>query len=182
MGGIFSYLWSFFTPGPQYDPTPDPTTGLTEKEREIIIHTWSLVADRKSVKRNAVEFFIQLFEEFPYMQDQFEPFKGKSLSELRTSPKMKAHATSVFYVITSYVETVDDPETLVGLVQKIAVTHVDRGINVKEFENLRIVFLHFLKKLFGTQCTPEIERAWDKLLRAQTSVYKAIEDEKLGKK
>lgn len=81
-----------------------------------------------------VRHFLRLFQTYPVIQDRFELFKGKSLDELRTSPKMKAHATSVFYALTSYVENVDDPETLVGLVQKIAVSHVGRGIPSDDFE------------------------------------------------
>lgn len=59
MGGVLSYLWSFVAPAPQYDPTPDPTTGLTEKDRVLITETWALAADRKTIKKNAVEFFMQ---------------------------------------------------------------------------------------------------------------------------
>lgn len=76
-------------------------------------------------------------------------FKGKSPSEVRNSPKLRAHATSVFYVLTSYVENVDDPETLVGLIQKIAASHIGRGITVKEFEVPSVSSMYFLTNYFS---------------------------------
>lgn len=180
MGGLLSYLMSFVS-SPPSDPTPDPTTGLTSREKQLIMETWALAADKKCVKENGVEFFIQLFTAYPYMQDYFELFKGKPVSELRTSPKMKAHATSVMYALTSYVENVEDSENLVGLVQKIAISHLGRGIKLKEFENLKIVFLNFVKSLLGPQCTPEIETAWTKLLTAHNAVYQATAEEVAAK-
>ncbi|CAG5134023.1 unnamed protein product [Candidula unifasciata] len=182
MGGVISYLLSFFAPASQNDTSPDPTTGLTQKDRTLIIQTWSIIGNKDSVKENAVEFFIQLFPAYPYLLDYFPVFKGKPLSELRKSPKLRAHATSVFYTITSYVESVDDPETLVGLVQKIAESHVGRGITLREFENLKVVFLKFVKSQLGSKCTPQIESAWNKLLSAQNAVFQSTADEILGKK
>lgn len=76
----------------------------------------------------------RLFIAHPYLQDRFELFKGKPLPELRTNPQMRAHAMTVFYVLTSYVENLDDAETLVGLVQKVAVSHIKRDITVRDFE------------------------------------------------
>ncbi|XP_059165568.1 globin-like [Physella acuta] len=185
MGGLLSYLISWVAPSRpaiKYDPTPDPTTGLTQREKQLIMETWALAGDRKTVKENGLEFFIQLFTAYPYMQNYFDLFKGKSISELRSSPKLKAHATSVMYAITSYVENVEDSENLVGLVQKIAVSHIGRGIKVDDFEKLKIVFLKFLTTYLGERCTPEIETAWTKLLTAHNAVYKMTEDEVKGKK
>ncbi|KAK0062358.1 globin [Biomphalaria pfeifferi] len=162
---------------PQYDATPDPTTGLTKREKELIIQTWAPIADRSKVKENGLEFFIQLFLAYPYMQNYFSLFKGKSIEELRTSAKLKAHATSVMYALTSYVENVEDSENLVGLVQKIAVSHIGRGITVEDFEKLKTVFLKFLMSGLGDRATPEVETAWTKLLTAHNAVYKMTADE-----
>ncbi|BFZ08546.1 hypothetical protein BsWGS_11585 [Bradybaena similaris] len=182
MGGVISYLLSLFSPASHTDTSPDPTTGLTQKDRLLITQTWSVLGDKNALKENAVEFFIQLFGTFPYLLDYFPVFKGKPVSELRKSPKLRAHATSVFYTITSYVETVDDSETLVGLVQKIAESHIGRGITVKEFENLKTVFLKYVKSQLGSKCTPQVESAWNKLLSAQNLVFQNMADDVLAKK
>ncbi|CAG5117217.1 unnamed protein product [Candidula unifasciata] len=163
------------------DDPPDPTTGLTLKDVIMIENSWKIIGNRTTLKQNAVGFFLILFETYPHMQDRFVLFKDKTLDELRTSPEMKAHATSVFYALTSYVDNVDDPEMLVGLVRKISVSHFCKKIPADDFDKLRIVFLNFVKYLLGDKYTPEIEQAWDKLLRAQTAVFKQIEEEMLSK-
>ncbi|GFO27696.1 globin [Plakobranchus ocellatus] len=134
MGSVYSYLMSWVYPGMTYDLTPDPVTGLSERDCHAIMDTWALVADRKSIKQNGVEFFLTYFKAYPSMQDLFPAFKGRPLDELRTSPALRAHATSVMYAIKSYVGTVDDAETLAGLVTKMATSHVPRGIKAENLE------------------------------------------------
>ncbi|CAG5117216.1 unnamed protein product [Candidula unifasciata] len=159
-----------------YDPTPDPITGLTQKDRDMIVDSWKIIGNRNAIKQNAVEFFMMLFAAYPHIQNYFGIFKNKQLSELRTSPKIKVHAASVFYFLNSYVENIQDTEKFMGLVEKMAVAHIARGINVEEFEKIRIIFINFLKYILGYHYTPEVERAWDTLLRAQIAVYKQIEE------
>ena len=60
MGGLFSYIMNWVTPGPIYDMTPDPVTGLTEKDCHMIMETWAMVtAERKAIKKHGTEFFIR---------------------------------------------------------------------------------------------------------------------------
>uniref|UniRef100_A0A0B7A0X1 Globin n=1 Tax=Arion vulgaris TaxID=1028688 RepID=A0A0B7A0X1_9EUPU len=182
MGGVVSYLLSYLTPASQPDTTPDATTGLTERDREIITETWGLIANKKVIKLSAMEFFIQFFTDYPYMLDFFPALKGKSISELRKSTHLRPHATSVFYALTSYVENVDDPENLVGLVKKISISHVGRGIGFKEFEDLKTSLLKFVTSKLGPKGTPEVESAWRKLLTAHNSVFQATAEELSDKK
>ncbi|KAK3753445.1 hypothetical protein RRG08_056337 [Elysia crispata] len=180
MGGLLSYLLSWVSPGPTYDETPDPTTGLSEKDCHAILDTWALVSDRKAIKQNGVEFFIVLFKAHPYLLKYFPAFQGLSDDELRRSPGLKAHATSVMYGIKSYVGTIDDPETLAGLVTKMATSHVPRGVTVKDLENLAVVFLGFMKDALGTQWTPEAAQAWKQLFDVHCQLYTKVYTELKG--
>ncbi|RUS71051.1 hypothetical protein EGW08_021185 [Elysia chlorotica] len=174
MGGVFSYLLSWVTPGPTYDLTPDPTTGLSERDCHAILDTWALVSDRKAIKQNGVNFFLVLFKEHPYMLKYFPAFKGLSEDELGDSPLLKAHATSVMYAIKSYVGTIDDAETLAGLVTKMANSHVPRGIKTKDLENLAVVFLDFMGSALGSQWTPEAANAWKQLFDVHCQLYDKV--------
>lgn len=68
-----------------------------------------------------------MFKKHPDYQNFF-PFKGVPLDELRDDKKLKAHATSVMYSLTSIVDNLDDGELLVGLLTKVAKSHSRRNI------------------------------------------------------
>jgi hemoglobin-like flavoprotein len=182
MGAILSLVFSFFAPTRQIDQSPDPATGLTPNDRQLLTETWRILTEKDQLKPNAIEFFVQLFEEHPYQKDFFKNFKDKSPAELRRSPKLKFHATSVFYAITAYVDNVDDPETLIGLIHRQAINHIERKVFFKHFEDLKHVFLKFVKSQLGAKGTPEVVRAWDKLLTAHNNVLKAKQEEEMGQK
>ena len=74
------------------------------------------------------------------MQEFFSAFKGRPVEDLRECPQMAAHATTVMYAFKSYVGSVDDAETLSGLVTKIASSHVPRDITTDDFD-VRVLFI-----------------------------------------
>ena len=57
-----------------------------------------------------------------------------SLEELRASPKMQAHGTTVLHAVTAMVENLDDVDTLVVLLQNTADRHCPRGVKFLEYE------------------------------------------------
>ena len=81
-----------------------------------------------------VVVFCRFFKDHPKYQDMFKPFKGKSLKKLKKSKKLKAHGLAVMQAITNLVDTLDDPQTLVALVQKLARSHMDRKATYTHFE------------------------------------------------
>ncbi|RUS71052.1 hypothetical protein EGW08_021186 [Elysia chlorotica] len=181
MGGVFSYVLSWVTPDPTFDLTPDPVTGLTEKDCHVIMETWRMVtAERKDIKKHGAELFIRLFKAHPHMQSYFSAFKSRPVEELRECPQMAAHATTVMYALQAYVSSVDDPPTLAGLVTKIATSHVARGISMDDFEKLALVFADFLKSILGEDFTPEAEKAWTQLLKVHNAIYRDVHTQKGG--
>ena len=59
MGATISYMYSLLGWGPQYDVTPDPQTGLSEKDLVLIRGSWGMLGDLKTRKAHGVELFIQ---------------------------------------------------------------------------------------------------------------------------
>ncbi|XP_041348067.1 globin-like [Gigantopelta aegis] len=170
MGSASSWFWYML--GYEDNTTPDPATGLTQYQKSLIRKSWKLLTENQ--KENGVAFFIALFKEYPYTQDYFEQFKGKSLEELKTSTTMRAHATTVMYSIGSLVENLDDAECLVQLCQKIGRNHFHREVSLRSFVDLQKMFGPFLKESFKKEATDDVVKAWDQLLGVLNSLLKNL--------
>jgi hypothetical protein len=75
----------------------------------------------------------RLFEAHPEYQKRFSSFRGLSLTELRDSTKLAAHATNVMYSLTGVVDNLEDPECLTELLIKLGQNHRRHYITEKEF-------------------------------------------------
>ncbi|KAI0215889.1 hypothetical protein LSAT2_032024 [Lamellibrachia satsuma] len=104
---------------------------LTPEGKKAVQDTWAPVA--ANPKHFGVLLFIRYFEEYPRTQDFFEHFKGKSLEELKTSPKLRAHGTTVLHAVTAMVENLDDPDTMVVLLNNTVDRHTPRTVGFPEY-------------------------------------------------
>lgn len=154
----------------------DPATGLTAKEKEAIRSSWALLASKKALRTNGVEFFVMLFTEYPEMQNFFSAFKGMDAATLRKDRTMYSHSLTVMYSFASLVDNLDDADQLALLVQKIAHNHVARDVGFKYFEQLAAMFPKFLDARAGSNATPFIKQSWSKLLGVMNSLVKAEEE------
>ncbi|XP_064477970.1 globin-like [Ornithodoros turicata] len=158
--------------------TPDPKTGLTPREKNLVRDTWALV--RKDVKSNAVAIFLMLFERHPPYQKLFSGFADVPADQLASDTRLAAHAMSVAYALTALIDNLDDADCLVELVRKTATNHTRRPVTLQHFENLMVVIVDTLKDRLGNKMTPAATSAWEKTLRL---VVKVTEDvyKQLGK-
>jgi len=155
------------------DDTPDELTGLSECDRNNIKESWAeAMPDDEAKLRNGIEFFNQLFTTYPEMQDKFENFKGKDLSELSTSPEMEAHAPTFMEAIDAWVQNVDNPNELISLFQSDAERHSNFDVGDKEFEDMENMVAPWMRSILGDRCTPEVEEAWSKLMQCHTSTVR----------
>ena len=74
------------------------------------------------------------FKEYPRIQGYFPYFEGKSLDELRDSDKLRSAGTTVLNAVTSIVENLDDPDTMVVLQNNTAERHTPRSVTFREYE------------------------------------------------
>ncbi|KAK7479916.1 hypothetical protein BaRGS_00028824, partial [Batillaria attramentaria] len=162
MGVLYS-IYSSLVGGGE-DGEPDPATGLTPKEKEAIKASWALLADKKAIRQHGVEFFVMLFEEYPYMQPSFNAFKGMTSQQLRKDRTMYSHALTVMYSIGSLVDNIDDADQLTLLATKIAHNHLARDIGLKYFKDLADMFPKYLEARAGAAATPLIKSSWSKFL------------------
>lgn len=148
---------------------------LTKEEVNAIQETWALVWSDK--KNNGIDFFVKFFTHFPEAQDKFKDFKGLAIEEVRAHKKLRAHALSVFYAIKSYIDHLDDLETLTELIRKNARNHVDRNVGGKEVKWLVPPFVELLEEKTNGKVTELHKTAWTKVF----DVIASISDEEVEK-
>lgn len=148
---------------------PDPDTGLTPKDKALVTKTWALV--KKDLKGNGVKLLHMYFTDFPeYLP--FFPFKDLPLDEMPTNGKFKAHAANVIYALSAIVDSLDDNDTLISLLQKNGQSHAKRNIPPKAYDDLKTTAVKFLTQELGANMTPEVGEAWGKTVDVAFSVIK----------
>ncbi|KAF8794312.1 globin-1-like [Argiope bruennichi] len=173
MGFVVSKIWPLWSPA-GYD-VPDEATGLTPRQKNIVQNTWKIV--RADTKKNGIAFFMRFFEAHPEYQKLFKGFADVPKSELPKNGKLLGHALSVMYAINSIVDNLNDPESLVQVLEKIGISHGPRKITGSHFQNLAIVLINFLKEALGPSLMDATaEEAWRKSLEVANSlIIKALE-------
>ena len=105
----------------------------------------------------------RFFTENPSYQQNFKSFKDVPISELSGNKKLLAHAISVLYAVTSLVDNLDDPETLVEMLSKVGQNHSRRHINLEMFQNLGVSIVGLLIQKLGPQVMDSVAiDAWKK--------------------
>ena len=105
----------------------------------------------------------RFFTENPSYQQNFKSFKDVPIDQLRGNKKVLAHANNVLYQISMLVDYLDDTETLVEMLIKMAKNHHRRKITIKMFENLELSLVGLLKEKLGSELMNEFAiDAWKK--------------------
>ncbi|CAG9858122.1 unnamed protein product [Phyllotreta striolata] len=167
MGGVWSWRGSNRT-GRTDDP--DPTTGLTSRDRYLIKSTWANIME--SPTDNGVALLVLYFEKFPDAKGVF-PFKDVPTAELSTNARFRAHCNSVIYAVASIVDSVDNIDLLVPILEKVGRSHAPRNVTNELFMQLKETML----ELFGKIMKKEEVEAWKKALEVVfTVITKALAD------
>ncbi|KAH9413073.1 globin 1 [Dermatophagoides pteronyssinus] len=134
---------------------------LTEKDKEIIQKTWALV--RVDSIQAGIELFRRFFEANPDYVKVF-PFDDlEDLEEILKSSSLKMHAGRVMTALSSIVDNINDPIIFQENLQKIISSHVERKIELKQFENLKMALVRLLiDKLGDDIMNDEAKEAWSK--------------------
>ncbi|GBN68541.1 hypothetical protein AVEN_175511-1 [Araneus ventricosus] len=117
------------------------------------------------------------FEVHPEYKKLFKGFAHVPKAELPQNGKLLGHALSVMYALNSIVDNLNDPESLVQVLEKIGISHGPRNITGTHFQNLAVVLVNFLKEALGPSLMDSTaEEAWRKSLEVANSlIVKALE-------
>ncbi|XP_076087195.1 uncharacterized protein LOC143057712 isoform X2 [Mytilus galloprovincialis] len=146
----------------------EETTAITEEEANAIRETWTVLWSNK--KENGIALLIKLFTTYPEAQKMFPMFDGLTIEEVRSSKKLRAHALSLMYALKSFLDNLDDSDTLDGLVRKNAINHAKRGVGAKELMWLLPLFLELLDEIMEDSVTELHKKAWTKIYGVLASI------------
>jgi len=182
MGGVLSALWSWLFPPAQLTlppdaDTPHPATGVTGRQRVAVQASWRLVAP--DAKRHGIAIFIRLFKKHPETQLVFKSFKGQQPESLADNKRLAAHATTVMASVATLVDNLDDIDTLLELLNKVAENHKRRGLPIQYFEMVSNTIFDYLVETLGAALDRSGVEGWSNVFRAINSViaaeYKRLE-------
>lgn len=148
---------------------------LSDDEQSAIKESWSFVW--KDKKENGIKLFIKLFTKYPEAQQKFKDFRGISMEEIKVHKKLRAHALSVVYALKSFIDNLDDVETLAELVKKIARSHVERTVTEKEITWLVPVFIEVLEDIMADQIMEVHKNSWTKLFEIIRSLWQEEQEQ-----
>jgi hemoglobin-like flavoprotein len=104
-------------------------------------------------------FYAELFAIEPSLRDMF---KGN----------MQEQHRKLLSVLATVIRSLHAPEKIIGAAQKLAVKHLDYGVEPVHYTYVGNALLRTLKKGLGDQFTPELRDAWVEAFRTLATVMK----------
>jgi len=134
---------------------------LSEEEKQIVRDTWSTAT--KDINKAGIGLFMILFSQNPSYQNYFSFRDVADLETLKEDKRLKAHARNVMYYLKMVVDSLDDPEVVQEMVDRIGKSHIRRGLGVEQFTVLRGAVVELLIGALGTEVmNEEALTAWTK--------------------
>ncbi|XP_044760112.1 globin-1-like isoform X2 [Coccinella septempunctata] len=152
MGIIYSLLgWS------ASEDEPDPILGLTPREIKRVKVSWArATADPTKLGANVM---MSLFDKYPEYKKLF-PFKDVPDEELKNNMKFKVHCSSVVYNLNQIIDSLDNSELVLGMLDKLATNHIKHNAPHEGFLNIQGIIEDVLRPLNND----EEMKIWSKLL------------------
>ncbi|XP_043278268.1 globin CTT-VI-like [Venturia canescens] len=154
MGSIISYFF-----GADETDEIDPGTGLTAKQRNLIMKCWSEL--QPNIREIGVEIMITFFRNYPEYQEEFPKFRGRELEELANDRTFHAHCLNIMSTFEQAIEFLHDPELCVAALHMAGERHARRGQTTRPFEVLEPLVNEILKSHLNISGTTETSEALD---------------------
>ncbi|KAG5894643.1 hypothetical protein JTB14_017357 [Gonioctena quinquepunctata] len=146
---------------------PDPLTGLTARDRDVVIN--SFVAVRRTPLKHGMGILLLFFKKYPSAQNLF-PFRDIPLSSLSSSPQFRKHSLAVMNGITQIIDSLDKSAWMISIVGKTAEAHIPRGVTETFFTQLEGTIIEYL----SPRLNAEQINAWKKTLKVAFDVMRGV--------
>ena len=87
----------------------------------------------------------------------------ENVEDLRTRPRLKAHARNVMNTLNMIVQNLDEPEVVDEMVSALGESHKKRNLGVEQFDRLKLTIVGLLTDALGKDVmTEQTVAAWAK--------------------
>ncbi|CAL1528703.1 unnamed protein product [Lymnaea stagnalis] len=172
---------------PRIDYNICPVTGLTERERNIIIHSWRAIRGTtwSDNVHSGVAFVLWMFDNVPGMLLRFSnKFHNLPISRMAGDEKFLAHSAEVMNTIDSLIQHIHDPDTLDQSIRTMAELHVNLkpSVGTPYFRNFHQNFHLFIEKMLKCEQNSEEVRVWTTFIGSMCTAILKVESEQQQKK
>ncbi|RUS85791.1 hypothetical protein EGW08_006420 [Elysia chlorotica] len=151
---------------------------ITLKDTSCLLSSWKNFTDDADMKILSLRFFNLVLETHPEVSKYFE-FTGSHYSSSQRDLKMKTHTLIVLHRLGTIVGQVENPPIMIGLMEKLAKSHVKKGITHDEMEKFTAVFMtFFVEQINKPHLQAEMTDSWSKFVGTLLKIYKMVEEEK----
>ncbi|XP_041351125.1 neuroglobin-like [Gigantopelta aegis] len=148
----------------------DNAPSLTDEQKQLVAESWSHI--EADMNRVGVVMFMKLFETHPDVQDVFEPFKGKSMEDLKYSNQLRSHALRVMGTVEKCLARINEPKKLQDMLHDLGSRHVMYSAKVDYIDLIGPQFIWAIEPVLGDKWTPELEQAWSDLFKFISHIMK----------
>ncbi|CAL1544249.1 unnamed protein product [Lymnaea stagnalis] len=146
---------------------------LDDADKKLIIQSGKMFKDINLIDRG-VPFLVLFFKMYPGHLRYFKAFKSLTPDELTSLPVTENHGRRVLEQMTNIVDCVNNPFKLKDLVIDLAYRHRMRRVRSRQFKDMLILFIRFIKEELGPKFTQQHENAWSKLVAV---ILEVLEEE-----
>ncbi|XP_005088922.1 globin [Aplysia californica] len=142
---------------------------LSAAEADLAGKSWAPVVANKDANGDA--FLVALFEKFPDSANFFADFKGKSIADIKASPKLRDVSSRIFTRLNEFVNNAADAGKMSAMLSQFAKEHVGFGVGSAQFENVRSMFPAYVASVAAPPAGADA--AWSKLFGLIIDALKA---------
>lgn len=130
---------------------------LTQPEKDMLKHSWEILQDL-GVEAVGLLWFKRIFEVAPDLRQLFHLKREQDIYQSRA---VKSHGVKVFSTLGLAVAGVEDMESLVPMLQSIAVRHhVNKGLTWEHFDIFGQALLDTLEARLDDAFTDHVKDVW----------------------
>jgi hypothetical protein len=137
---------------------PDPQTGLTQADVDLVRSTWLLLEETS--RPLGVLILLQFFDSSPSYKTKFSRFKDCSNEELMNDKRFEAHACYIVHMLGAVVHSLNDFPTLAQLCKDLGEQHGMMGIPKEAFWDLKLAIMNVVGVTFSDKMPPGAGAAW----------------------